>query len=330
MSEILNHTELKYLLIDSLKYYSEDSIYISGNNPYCFSINKKIFYIFIRNVHDSGSGRPNKDECRIQFSSTANFNSAKQSGLPVLFLGYYLKNNVFTAWEPYSKIERINRRGNVSVYSRFSIQERAANEGIAMYRDDSSQVIISFKPEYLGLYLENFEKMHQADEATLLELIKEANNAEPTETEVEGTVSAGREKFVVTHRKFRRDPGFRVAVYEAYDERCAMCGIQLELVIAAHIIPHSHDKGSEDPTNGLCLCSLHHDAYDNGLVFIDEKYNIKINDEKAKYLTKVKKDGGIKKFIDLQFEKIELPRSRTVYPSIEFIKIANHIRGIKE
>ena len=34
MSEILNHSELKYLLIDSLRLYTEDSIYISGNNKF--------------------------------------------------------------------------------------------------------------------------------------------------------------------------------------------------------------------------------------------------------------------------------------------------------
>src|SRR3989338_1590778 len=199
MSEILNHSELKYLLIDSLRLYTEDSIYISGNNTYQFSINKKTFYIFIRNVHDSGQGRHNPDECRIQFSSSKNFSSAKHSGLPVLFLGYYVKDNVFTAWEPYSKIERINKKGNVSVYSRFSIQKKASEQSIAMYKDEKNQVVISFKPEYLGLYLENFSKMHQANEETLKELIKEANQVESTEIGLTETIISGRNNFFVSY-----------------------------------------------------------------------------------------------------------------------------------
>ena len=65
------------------------------------------------------------------------------------------------------------------------------------------------------MYLENFTKMHKANEQTLLKLVEESSQVESTESAVEGTITAGREKFVVSHRTFRRDPNFRVAVYEA-------------------------------------------------------------------------------------------------------------------
>jgi hypothetical protein len=42
---ILNHSDLKYLLIDSLRLYSDNVVFIDGNNPYRFSINKKTFYV---------------------------------------------------------------------------------------------------------------------------------------------------------------------------------------------------------------------------------------------------------------------------------------------
>ena len=38
---ILNPTDLKYLLIDSLRSYSDNVSFIDGRNPYRFSINKK-------------------------------------------------------------------------------------------------------------------------------------------------------------------------------------------------------------------------------------------------------------------------------------------------
>ena len=41
-----------------------------------------------------------------------------------------------------------------------------------------------------------------------------------------------------------------------------MCGIQLGLIDAAHIIPHSNEKGTDDLDNGISLCPLHHRAYD--------------------------------------------------------------------
>mgnify|MGYP001616536573 CR=1 FL=1 len=59
-----------------------------------------------------------------------------------------------------------------------------------------------------------------------------------------------------------------------------MCGIQLELVEAAHIIPHSHEKGTDEIGNGISLCALHHAAYDRSLIFFDEEFNVLINDKK--------------------------------------------------
>jgi len=327
---ILNHTELKYLLLDSLKEYSENVIFISGNNPYQFSINKKIFYILIKNVHESGSGRPNQDECRIQIARTANFLTAKNSGKPVLFLGYFADLNVFTAWNPHLLTERINQRQTISAYSRFTIQKNAAKNGISIYKDNKDQVIISIQPKYIGLYLENYDLMHQSDEDTLLELIKKSDSVEETESEESTSVEIERKKFSVTHARFRRDMNFKKLVTETYSHRCAVCGMQLEVVEAAHIIPHSHDKGTDDPKNGICLCALHHKAYDNGLIYFDGEYNIRINDDKIRYLEKVHKDGGISKFTGLQYDKLTMPSSRLFFPEPEFIKIGNAIRGISE
>lgn len=325
---ILSHSELKYLLIDSFRLYTEDVAYVAGNNPYQLKINQKNFYIFIHNVHDSGHGRVNDDESRIQIQRNRNFEAAQTSGLPILFLGFYAELHVFTAWEPQALKERINRRGVVSVYSRFSVQRRASEQGIAVYQDSRGQVIITFKPEFLGLYLENFAKMHNSNEETLLRLAKVSSETSQTVEGEEEGVTIGRSRFVVTHTSFKRDPRFRQVVYDSYSERCAFCGIQLELIDAAHIVPHSHEQGNDDLTNGISLCSLHHAAFDNGLVFIDEDYNIKINEDKVEYLVKVGKDGGLRKFEGLHFDKIQLPRSRVDYPSVEYIKLANHIRGI--
>ena len=38
---ILDPSDLKYLLIDSLNQYTNNTYYIDGRNPYRFSINKK-------------------------------------------------------------------------------------------------------------------------------------------------------------------------------------------------------------------------------------------------------------------------------------------------
>ena len=107
-----------------------------------------------------------------------------------------------------------------------------------------------------------------------------------------------------------------------------MCGIQLELIEAAHIIPHSHKRGTDEITNGISLCVLHHKAYDYSLIYFDEEYNILINTKKIEYLEKIGKDSGFHKFQSLHFDKIVLPENHTFNPNRGDIQLANSIRGI--
>jgi len=331
---ILDRSDLKYLLIDSLKSYSDNVEYIDGSNPYRFSINKKTVFILIRNIHASGNNRDNQDECRIQISNTVGLVNALNSRINVIVLGFFADENVFTAWDPLifnnrfdeNFIDRTITR-TVSVYSRFSIQENAKNDKIANYVDDNQQSIISFKPEYLGLYLENITNIHNLESEELTKLV--AFSDDENEENFEGSISLGDEQLNVTHTRYKRDPNFRKKIYEAYNNKCAMCGIQLELIEAAHIVPHSHVKGTDDVSNGVGLCSLHHTAYDKSLIFFQDDFSIKINKKKMQYLEKMGLDGGYRKFEELSFDSLQLPLNHILKPNLENISLANQIRGIE-
>ena len=148
----LNPADLRYLLIDSLRLYSTNVEFLEGNNPYLFSSNGHRVYIKISNVHASGKNRPNADECRIQVSKSDGFRSALNSKTDVLVLGYYVDDNVFTAWDPVRMRPRYNQKETISLYSRFRIQNEAQNNGIALYIDndpEQPQHVITFKPDYL-------------------------------------------------------------------------------------------------------------------------------------------------------------------------------------
>lgn len=332
-TQILNQSDLKYLLIDSLKSYSDNVVYIDGRNPYRFSINKKTVYILIRNVHESGNNRDNQDECRIQISNSQGLIQALNSRINVFVLGFFADENVFTAWDPLIFNNRFDahfmdttKSRTVSVYSRFSVQEQANKNKIANYVDNNNQSIISFKPEYLGLYLENISNIHNLDDSELVKLVEFSDNENVED--FTGSISLGNEQLVVTHTRFKRDPNFRKKIYEAYNNKCAMCGIQLELIEAAHIVPHSHETGTDDISNGVGLCSLHHTAYDKSLIYFEDDFSIKINKNKMKYLEKMGLDGGFRKFEELSFDKLQLPQNHILKPNVENIKLANNIRGI--
>lgn len=323
---ILSRHDLKYLLIDSLRLYSNEVVFIDGSNPYRFSINKKEFFVLIKNVHESGEGRSNPDECRVQIASSKAFDVALSSKADVVVLGYFADEQVFTAWNPYLMRPRYNQRQTVSLYSRFSVMSRAVANGIAEYEDTNAQRIISFKPEYLGLYLDNITNIHTLNEAELQELVKLSDQLQLVDGDEEVDIDG--HKLQVNHVRATRDPKFRRLVYEAYGHRCAMCGIQLELIEAAHIVPHAHPKGTDEITNGICLCALHHTAYDQSLVYFDDQFKIQINAEKFEYLEKIGRDGGYRKLAGLAFEEIQLPANQIFHPSVENVRIANAVRGI--
>lgn len=80
----------------------------------------------------------------------------------------------------------------------------------------------------------------------------------------------------------KRDPVFRKAVFLAYEQRCVICGWDIRLggelvgLEAAHVWQWA--KGGPDRIeNGLLLCSLHHKAYDRGVVSLDEDRRVLVS-----------------------------------------------------
>ncbi len=75
---------------------------------------------------------------------------------------------------------------------------------------------------------------------------------------------------------------FRTRVLTAYDSKCCITGMQYPSMLeACHIIPwKALPEGSPkrlDPCNGLCLNRVHHRAFDDGLITIDEKYRVELS-----------------------------------------------------
>src|SRR5205085_6153280 len=79
-----------------------------------------------------------------------------------------------------------------------------------------------------------------------------------------------------------RSAAFRSVIMKLYDYTCAACRLRIitldggSAVDAAHIIPFSisHDDGIG---NGLALCKIHHWAFDNGLLSLDDRYKLIIS-----------------------------------------------------
>lgn len=99
--------------------------------------------------------------------------------------------------------------------------------------------------------------------------------------EIAQELPTGKDKIISTKQRVNQD-FFRKSVLASYNNICCITGINNpELLIASHIKPWkaSDDKEKTNPTNGLCLNSLHDKAFDRGFITIDEDYCIRISDK---------------------------------------------------
>lgn len=125
--------------------------------------------------------------------------------------------------------------------------------------------------------------------------------------------AARRYDLVQTIRAYR-DSQFRPAVLRAYSYRCSVCGCALKLVDAAHIIPVPFPESTDEVTNGLALCRLHHGAYDNALLGVRSDYRVIVNPEIENRLAELKLAGGLPEFRARLPERITLPAEIEVRP----------------
>ncbi|MEV0293070.1 HNH endonuclease [Nocardia sp. NPDC050710] len=80
-----------------------------------------------------------------------------------------------------------------------------------------------------------------------------------------------------TARQRLHQPQFRGRVLLAYETRCAVCNLgHGQLLDAAHIIGDTEERGTAEVDNGLCLCKIHHAAYDANLLGISPAGKIHI------------------------------------------------------
>ena len=130
-----------------------------------------------------------------------------------------------------------------------------------------------------------------------------------------------RDKEIVTTTKksVLRDRGFRQAVIDAYNSRCAVCGMKIISpdslsfeVEAAHIVPN-RSLGRDDICNGIALCRLHHWAFDVGWFTLLDSYKI----QTAPKAYDLPVDAGSREFFRLftaKARRIGLPARCEIYP----------------
>jgi hypothetical protein len=150
--------------------------------------------------------------------------------------------------------------------------ERKGQGGLSHASDVDRKVWAEFQGRDLELQAEA-ERIRAAtykEDPPLNEEQIRADERRILEGKVEST-----ERFSRTRRRQQTD-AFRRIVLRNYGSSCSFCGLDVsKLLDAAHIRPWSVDlQGRLDPSNAICLCVLHHRAFDQGLLTLSQDLKV--------------------------------------------------------
>lgn len=122
------------------------------------------------------------------------------------------------------------------------------------------------------------EDFNEADERVLISAPDTVNanlssvmaSGTAKQLEVEATYS------LRLSRQRNHQAWFSSQTKSAYGYRCALSGLPLRnLLIGAHILPDS-EGGPASVTNGICMSTLHHTAFDSNLIGIDPSLRVHV------------------------------------------------------
>jgi putative restriction endonuclease len=281
--------------------------------------------IYIWNMtHGGGAARP-VDEYRIQITGIDHFEPEPQG--KTLILGWWGEAEVFSGFDFRKHAGHLGYSPSIQIREQYL--RDAYEHGFAPCNKGNQELAIAFRPDFLIEYIRSLESLHdfgkQKPDFDILSSV--ASDPDSVNDSDIKKVTPKRQVVAASIRRALRDISFRNRVLTSYNFRCSVCGMQLDLVQAAHIIPVCAPNSTDETSNGLSLCALHHLAYDKALISIGEDYKILISSSSLQKLKDAKIDDGIGDF-KLQLRKIILlPPAKGDRPNIHYLHIGREIRN---
>ncbi len=284
--------------------------------------------VYIWNMTHGGYPR-SELEYRIQVKEKSPLVS--QDKFKTLILGWSEEFEIFAGFDFY---KHLAPKYSASLQIRKEFLQEAYIRGMSFQNKGNDEIAIAFRPDFFVSYASHSQLLHHfgdsaVDLAVLQEIPVKSENPIGGIEQLEDIpiIQPERKTLVLTLSKKLRDTSFRKRVLTAYRNKCAFCGIQLNLVDAAHILPVSYEGATDETSNGICLCVLHHRAYDNSLVTFDADYYIQVNEKQMIKLREMNFHLGEDKFRDDLRKVILLPPTPNDRPNPQYIRSANELRG---
>ena len=317
--------ELLERILDAIRHSGYQPIVLSDVHPFIIVFSSGEYSQRIRcyiwNLTHGGFPR-NPNEQRIQTTGIDRF--LVTQNCKTLVLGWSEDLQVFAGFDV---TKHTIAMGGRSPSHQILLQtlENANRDGISTQRRGNDEIAIGIRPDLFSAYVEQLEGLHGsaqvADETTLVTI---ANR--PVDEDIVDIPPSPRQTIMQQIQRKVRDSKFRTNLLRAYQNRCAISGMQLDLLDAAHIIPVEDDRGTDETKNGICMTPLHHRAFDSGLLGIRTDYSIIINTNKVASLRHLGWDGGLDTFRATLRDQLLLPARRNLYPDPDYLVTGQLLR----
>jgi putative restriction endonuclease len=271
-------------------------------------------------------GRPSlANEYRIQMTSVESPLQIAGEG-PTVLIGYEPALGLFGGFD--LERHRTFTSGSPSVQIDVTELRRAETDGLSFHRKSNDEIAVGIRPDMFMAYCLNASLLHRyGREANMLRLLNQASHLQqPAPQEVE-VLSTPRQRVVQEVSRLTRLASFRQQVLFAYGNRCAVTRVQLRLVDAAHILPVGADGSADHVRNGVALSPTYHRAFDAGLIYLDDRRHMRLNEGQIYVLERMNLAGGVDTF-RAPLGQIFLPPDPNQRPSQDFIRRANRFRQI--
>lgn len=272
-----------------------------------------------------GGRRSLPDEYRIQMTTVNSPLDLNPLGFTTL-VGYEPNLGMFAGFD--LARHRTFTAGSPSVQIDIRVIRQALVDGLAFDLKDNTEIAVGIRPDQFLAYVYNAETLHKfGRQASVIDLLNRASSLQVIPDAEIAPLPTERRRLVQAVSRLSRQASFRRQVLYAYGHRCAVTGVQLRLVDAAHILPVGAPGSSDDVQNGLALSPTYHRAFDNGLIYLDDEFRMLINPGKESILASFRLSGGLDHFKS-SLGKILLPPDRCQWPNLTLVRKANRFRQV--
>ena len=327
----LTKTRLRQVILDALEESGYEIAQAGHDHPFAVTVRTSLqqeqLLIYAWNVTHGGKKR-SADEYRIQITGVSKIEF--KNGYKTLLLGISQIPNSDTVIAAFDAEKHKNFGSSPSIQVHRPTLLKADVEGLASETKElaggQAEIVFAFRSENLGQFIETLDPAYHSAASPLsaTEAIK-VNKLDFSKPNLDANdlsgVAANRIKALKTVARWVRNQNFRRNVMHVYGYRCAICGLQANLVHGSHIVSVA-SGGTDETVNGLCLCVLHHEAYDQGLLAIDGLGRILRNTAMASELAKASLSGGLDAFFETARvgQTIHLPVEAKYSPRPEFLE----------